>query len=346
MLSLSERTILRLWPAPLSEAQPVSRHRGFSGADIWRVSVGEDHFALRKWPLRAPQPTRLVGLHKLLSELAARGIRQLSVPLPSHSGATLVEFDGGWWQLEPWKPGAADFHAAPSRARLASALTVLARLHRAASNHRPAANCAAWFAPRASAPSPAVRDRLSLIERWQVRVREVGLRDRLRKLPVELREALLELISLAERRLAPLHRQMLPLAEHEFRLQPVLRDVWHDHLLFSGDELTGLIDPSACRVDHPAVDLSRLLTSLLEPTDQPAVDFALGVYQQSQPLTPAELRLFGTLSAGQSLLAGLNWVDRSLAAPIPLPDQPRIAEHLRELLRKAAHPAAEPDPLI
>lgn len=29
------------------------------------------------------------------------------------------------------------------------------------------------------------------------------------------------------------------------RLHPCVRDIWHEHLLLTGNELTGLIDPAA-----------------------------------------------------------------------------------------------------
>ena len=36
-------------------------------------------------------------------------------------------------------------------------------------------------------------------------------------------------------------------------------DVWHDHILFEGDAVTGMIDFAAAKVDHVAADLARLL---------------------------------------------------------------------------------------
>lgn len=335
MMSHFDRAVLSLWPPLFGDAQIESEHCGFSGAAIWRIAVTGERFALRRWPSRAPDPVRLAGLHRLLAELSRRGIHQLSVPLPARNGATLVNFDRHWWQLEAWMPGRACYRDEPSRAKLAAAMTAFADFHRAAVDHHPEPASAEWFAPRDDATSPAVRERLTMIASWQVRHLDAGLREQVRRLPEQLQKPLLGILASAQRTLAPLQTQLRPLADLSFRLQPVLRDAWHDHLLFTGDELTGLIDPSACRVDHPVVDLSRLLASLLEPEDTAGRDFALQTYQQRRPFSVLELRLFGPLYASQSLLAGLNWIDRVLISPVSDADVPRLATHLREIERKA-----------
>src|SRR5207302_7945298 len=56
--------------------------------------------------------------------------------------------------------------------------------------------------------------------------------------------------------------RLKPWAERRWPLQVCLCDIWHDHVLFSGDAVTGIIDYGSVRHDHPAVDLARLLGSL------------------------------------------------------------------------------------
>ena len=72
------------------------------------------------------RPGAVRGLHRLLKHLHANRVEFVSVPIPAKDGATLVASDGRWWQLEPWLPGRADFHAFPSEARLAAAMRRLA----------------------------------------------------------------------------------------------------------------------------------------------------------------------------------------------------------------------------
>jgi hypothetical protein len=70
------------------------------------------------------------------------------------------------------------------------------------------------------------------------------------------------------------------------------------------------------RDDSVAVDLSRLLGSLVGDDDQGWLH-GLQVYQQIRPLSRAEYELIGTLDSSTILLSGMNWlrwiyVDRRL----------------------------------
>src|SRR5206468_3640782 len=70
-------------------------------------------------------------------------------------------------------------------------------------------------------------------------------------------------------------------------LQPCLCDPWHDHVLFDGDRLTGIVDYGAAKVDHVSVDLARLLGSLVGD-DADAWQRGLGAYRSVRPLAPDE----------------------------------------------------------
>jgi Ser/Thr protein kinase RdoA (MazF antagonist) len=91
-------------------------------------------------------------------------------------------------------------------------------------------------------------------------------------------------------------------------LQPCLRDVWHDHLLFTGDEATGLVDAHACRADNVATDLARLLGSLAED-DRGTWDAGLAAYEEIRPLSPHERGLVELFDQSAVLLGGLTWLE-------------------------------------
>ena len=68
-------------------------------------------------------------------------------------------------------------------------------------------------------------------------------------------------------------------------VQPCLRDVWHDHVLFINDAVSGIVDPAAARTDTVAADISRLVGSLVGD-DPHGWTVALEAYQSVRSLSP------------------------------------------------------------
>jgi homoserine kinase type II len=291
------------------DCRPVDRP-GFSGAFVARVETARGAFCLRGWP-PGTDGERILALHEFLAHVRARGVGYVAVPLAADHGETLVDVAGRLWQVEPWLPGSADFWSQPSDVRLAAALTALARIHQASRGFEPAVGTQSHLGPAADGIAPTVRDRMERIERWRPdRLAEV--RTRLRRLPAN-RERLAvaaERIVRVFERVAPSIAAELGLAARTpVPLQPCLRDVWHDHVLFSGDEVTGLVDPSAARTDTVAADLSRLVGSLIAD-DRAAWARALAAYQSVRLLSPAEGMLVSVLDRSGVLLSGMAWLKR------------------------------------
>jgi homoserine kinase type II len=292
-----------------ADCRPVDRP-GFSGAFVARVETPSGAFCLRGW-LSGADGERILALHEFLAYVRARGIGYVAVPLAADRGETLVNVAGRLWQVEPWLPGSADFWSCPSDARLAAALTALARFHQSSCGFEPAVGKQSHLGPAADGIAPTVRDRIERIERWRPdRLAEV--RTRLRRAPAnrERLAAAAERIVRVFERVAPSIAGELSLAARTpVPLQPCLRDVWHDHVLFSGDEVTGLIDPSAARTDTVATDLSRLVGSLIAD-DRAAWERALAAYQAVRPLSAAEGVLVSVLDRSGVLLSGMAWLKR------------------------------------
>ena len=288
--------------------EPLGNRGGFSGAGIWRVVTEAGDFALRRWPKPGLPRDRILGLHLLLEHLRLSGLSFVAVPLQTSNGTSLPQHVLHDWQLEPWLPGLADFRANPSPDRLRAAMIALAQWHLAASRFVPAADSAEWFTSHANSPVPAVSERLTILDRADVgqtgRI-EASISQSPDSAIRNLSRRILDLFKRGRSRVAD---ELRIVRNVTVRLQPCLRDVWHDHVLFVGEKVTGLIDPSACRTESVASDLSRLIGSLVQD-DRAAWDVALAEYQRHRPLTKDELALVALLDRSGVLLSGWTWLE-------------------------------------
>jgi Ser/Thr protein kinase RdoA (MazF antagonist) len=123
-------------------------------------------------------------------------------------------------------------------------------------------------------------------------------------------------------------------------LQPVLRDVWSDHVLFAdgGERVSGFIDYHAAGIDSPATDLARLLGSwslagdCREPALVDAWRNAIEAYERVRPLAPAERRLVPWLHATGVILGLDNWFRWTLEERRTFPDAGRVHERIGRLV--------------
>lgn len=218
---------------------------GFSGAEVWRGDdpAGSPLFALKAWP----DGTLLEPIHRWM----ARAAHLPFVPrvVPTQSGHTVVTHAGRVWDLATWLPGVADFRANPNDARLTNACAALARLHHAWTPHSPT-----------ELPCPAVARRLHVLA-------DRSTIPDLTHLDAESRRVVQRAADQIARCAARAEQALLPWTERSLPLRPCLCDVHHDHVLFAGDAVTGVIDYGAMKVDHVAVDLARLLGDLVEDDD-------------------------------------------------------------------------------
>ena len=302
---------------------------GFSGALVRRIESDRGPLALRGWPIESLPQQRLEGLHQLLSHVSPQV--PVSVPLPGLDGQTLVTFAGRLWQLEPWLPGRANFRELPSTERLSAAMHCLARFHeRAATFSANGVHCE-WFDRASGSSSPATHERRERVDRfsrtWSTLCEQARSRG-------QLGEAVERISILFPRAADRIQNELATATQQQFDLQPCLRDIWHDNLLFSGNAVSGLIDTSACRTENVATDLARLIGSLVGD-DHDRWDEALEVYQQERPLSPGEQALVGVLDRSGVLLAGAVWLERiahrSITEPISRSIEDRVSEVVRRL---------------
>ncbi len=231
---------------------PVPRG-GFSGAVVWR---GEDEsgrplFALKAWPEDGIEARRLERIHGWMRQAA--GLPFVPRVLTTATSATFVEQGGRLWDVEQWMPGTGDFLARPGHSRLVAAFTALSQLHGEWRRGLPA-----------RVPCPAVLRRLRLLDEWDARA---TLGSATLRIPADLMDAVQLGTKVVASHAAAMRRELARWASRPVAVQPCLCDVWHDHVLFTGDAVTGIIDYGAMKEDHVAVDLARLLGDLAGDDD-------------------------------------------------------------------------------
>lgn len=309
-------------------------HEGFSGSSLWRVELsGEPPLCLKRWPARHPPPARLPWIHAVLRHLRSEGISFVPEPQVTLAGATICELAGSTWELMTWLPGSADFAAKPSPARLENAFRTLALLHHATAVY------AMGFLYKASLAlsTPALDERIS---RWGEleagQLAQISTAVRGRSIP--------EIDPLAHRWLAtnsqlPHHllAQLRTANETHWMQQPAVRDLWSDHVLFQGDQVTGFIDFGAMRVDTRLTDIARLIGSLAGD-DVSKRDLALAAYASIRPLNDQERACINLLDHTGVILSGWNWLQWLYLDGRTFPSLVAVAERLRHLLGRKTLP--------
>jgi Ser/Thr protein kinase RdoA (MazF antagonist) len=291
---------------------------GFSGARLWRgVSADGQAFCLKVHPPAADAGRLERAVHRWMAAARAAGLDFVPAIERSRDGRTVVEVGGRACDVTTWMPGRADFHLDPSDAKLVAAVTAVARLHEA------------WAIEGAIVPCPAVVRRWKALREWEELVQS-GWRPRFE--PGDpIRPHAESAWGLLPAVLPSLVPPLTYWLKEPVPVQPCLCDVWHDHVLFEGDRVTGVIDFAAAKVDHAAVDLARLLGSLI-PDDRERTAAALRAYQSVRPLPQPELV---ALLDRTGVVAGItNWLRWLYHEGREYPDWAAVALRVAALVRR------------
>jgi homoserine kinase type II len=328
--------ILRLYPDDCQPqaAESILSPDSFSGAALWRVTSPRGSLCLRRWPTEHPSPERLQFMQAVLWHVDQEGFGLVPLPLETRHRHGFVRHAGHLWELTPWLPGAADFRTNPSIARLRNALIALARFHNAARSFP--------LAETGPTGSPGMADRV-------LKLRELlggGLEPFREAVAAggwpELGELGRRLIDLA----ATCGPQTLAIVEQASTLnvaiEPCIRDIWHAHVLFVEDEVSGIVDFGAMRPENVAADVARLLGSLALDN---GADWQRGLaaYQSVRPLTGDELALVKAFDHSTVVMGGLQWL-RWVYLEGREFGQPRaVLARVREFLARLERLAQPPD---
>ncbi|MHB8902088.1 MAG: phosphotransferase, partial [Thermoguttaceae bacterium] len=124
----------------------------------------------------------------------------------------------------------------------------------------------------------------------------------------EMNERARRLLRLLPKHAPSVAEDVARFANRSVPLQPCIRDIWHDHLLFEGNQLTGLIDFGSMGIDHVSCDVARLLGSLVA-TYAGCWQRGLDAYGQVRGLSEMEVELAQAFDRSGVLIGALNWAD-------------------------------------
>jgi aminoglycoside phosphotransferase (APT) family kinase protein len=236
--------------------------------------------------------------------------------LRTPGGGTFVSEAGRVWDVTRWKPGAP--RESPTLAEIEAAAVAAARLHAAwpVSNH---------------GPCPGVLNRLRMLGEWTARP---AAPDEFRQLPEEIRSLLRRAGAIASALAPQASRALRPWAGRSLPLRACLRDLRGDHVLFTGAEVTGIIDYGATAEDHPAVDLARLLGDFAGEDDG---RFAAGLraYRETGGLFDVPEEFARLLDRTGVVCSVLGWMRRLLVERRTYADTSAVARRLGGLLARS-----------
>jgi Ser/Thr protein kinase RdoA (MazF antagonist) len=311
--------VLRRFGVTAATAERLGNHGGFSGARLWRVETRRRSYCLKSWPA-VMTAERHAWIASLMRHAREAGVRVVPVLAPAGSAFHVIGDDDRIWDLAEWMPGVADFRACPSQARLRAACQTLALLHRA------------W--ERVAEPPrrcPAIVRRLIAAGEWNDAT--VGPFMSPFRTGIPFAGPPDSAWELVKRHVVAVPRALEPWAYVPFAVQPCLCDVWHDHVLFTGDEVTGLIDYGSMKVDNVATDLARLLGSLVGD-DETLFAAGLDAYAGVRPLTVEERAIVRVLDRTGTVLGLANWVRRCFQRGRPFDEQSPEAVRIAELVAR------------
>jgi len=268
---------------------------GFSGARLWRIHAGPNTWCLKAWPRGRISAEELNTIHEWMKVARNADLGFVPSVFLTRDRRSFAAYAVRLWDLTEWLPGNANFHAYPSRARLVAASHALAKLHHLWSR------CES----RLFVPSSITR-RLESAAEWRTLI-ESGWQ------PDFANPALAALADIAHEAWVALPALGAPIQQElsdwnrPMMVQPCLCDIWHDHVLFDGERVSGIIDYGAMRLDQRAADLARMFGSLAGDNAE-AWASALDAYRSIIPLASYEVELISVLDRTGTILAAANWL--------------------------------------
>lgn len=287
---------------------------GFSGGGIWCGRAPCGKCALRRWPMAYPAE-RIAAIGAVRNFFADRGFCEIAPVWKSEVGELAVTHDGDTFELSPWLEGEAERSDAPNQDRIRSATRLLGRFHRVGRTF-PSSQIAPHIASPALAaamsrgeamPSGGLLHRQATWRRIYPPLCDAA-NSQPRFDPSEQRNDLARRTHAIAVRHAEWFDVFAKANHPPVELALCLRDVHREHVLFTGEEVTGLIDFGALGVDSPACDLARMLGSLVPDRDD-LWQLAFAAYAEEHTLGDEVRRLAKLFDVTGAVLGAMRWFE-------------------------------------
>jgi Ser/Thr protein kinase RdoA (MazF antagonist) len=334
--------ILGQWwsDAAVATVTPFTSAGSFSGARIWRVERHGEAFALRQWPDVMPAK-QLRSIHAFLAYLTSADVTFVAAPIAARAGGTFVT--DGWfhWELAPWLSGVADYWHDPRPTKLTAAMQALATVHLVAASLGHSVLEA--YAASGYKLDPLIARRMT--NSMSLQKRDTRIRNLVHGGLGELAASGLTNATASE---SELHRTAVRLLQRTapkamsvadfwanalLPLQWRIGDVWHDHILFTGERVTGIVDFGAASVDAPAGDVARLLGSLVGD-DRPRWRQGLAAYESVRPLSELERESLTFFDESGTIISTANWLSWLSSKTPVVTNRPAAINRLRRLVAR------------
>lgn len=284
---------------------------GFSGATVWKIDTSQGSFALKRWPHGQSAGMTLSSIHQRMQEATQAGLTFIPIIRRATANESIVNQAGQQWDALSWMPGAP--LSAPNTEQLIAAIRCLAQLH------------AVWRTqpPVRTSACPAIEMYHQRLAEWTTlelhQLRQCSSQHPDYPLAIELffrfREPALSQLTQA------LHTSVI--------IQPCLADIHADHVLYSGNTVTGIIDYGCLRYDHPAQDLARLLGSY-DSMPPALIAVALKAYPSSDTFLPLLKLLLDT----GPIVTLSNWLRWLILEQRTFPNQQAVYSRLAKVINR------------
>jgi hypothetical protein len=316
-------------------------HAGYSHSPVMAIQSPSGRWALKRLGLVSRE--RVLERHAFQSRLAEAPECRVPSLQRWSNGSTWIECDGFGWERSNWVGGSPlPRRGAVEGEQWEQVVESLVAMHRRSIEFSASEGRTLEIGRTADLPI-GLRDRRTALRAWQRdgTDRWNSLATRLQRHVSNVHLAWFRPMAATAISLAMGAAESLEaMCRRPHSSYWIVRDCWRDHWLFSGKQLTGLIDFGAARLDWPGLDLVRCFGTLLGwPDDR--WHSGLERVRRALPLCTwqtSEVLLIHRISVALSALQWLEWYGDGTFAPESIDGNRRLRELRDQLDELSASP--------